>query len=272
LILLLLGGWCHVGTLCCLHAVWDGALADHTFVTAKRREKQAKKVALAIATLTWKPAHVEYLFLFLLSISRISLPQSTGNECTAEILDAKRLRMRTARPSSRLGGSEILGVCSFWENRLQKTASERIFSIFAKKDLLFNPHGLWKDISLFRWVWICRYSFTHCLGFFVSFVNLLSLMWLCRGRSIGRRSGADLLHGKNIDASCRWERGRHQASKSIPASQRIVNTHEVLSKILASKGKPSTIERERQSNGENLSISGNRRDIRAGISIHWHRD
>jgi hypothetical protein len=29
-----------------------GAFADHTSVTAKRKEKQAKKVALAIATLT----------------------------------------------------------------------------------------------------------------------------------------------------------------------------------------------------------------------------
>ena len=37
---------------CCLHAVRYGTLADHTSATAKRKEKQAKKVALAIATLT----------------------------------------------------------------------------------------------------------------------------------------------------------------------------------------------------------------------------
>jgi hypothetical protein len=51
-------------------------------------------------------------------------------------------------------------------------------------------------------------------------------------------------------------RERHQASKSIVASQGIVNTHEVLSKIPASKGKPSTIQRETLSNEEISASQG----------------
>jgi hypothetical protein len=51
------------------------------------------------------------------------------------------------------------------------------------------------------------------------------------------------------------ERGIKQV-KLILASQGIVNTHEVLSKVLASKGKSSTIERERLSNEEISASQG----------------
>jgi len=61
--------------------------------------------------------------------------------------------MQKTRPSSRLGGLESWGVA-----RLKNTIAK--FGLGANfllaKELLFNPHGLGKNISMFRWFWFAN--------------------------------------------------------------------------------------------------------------------
>jgi hypothetical protein len=65
--------------------------------------------------------------------------------------DIRREEASYASPPSRLGGLNILGVCSFQEYDCKRRPWSEFSILQKKKDLLFNPHGLWKDISMFRW-------------------------------------------------------------------------------------------------------------------------
>jgi hypothetical protein len=42
-------------------------------------------------------------------------------------------------------------VFAHFRNTIAKDGLGANFPFCKKKDLLFNPHGLWKDISMFRW-------------------------------------------------------------------------------------------------------------------------
>ena len=73
--------------------------------------------------------------------------------------------------------SKILGVCSFLRIRLQKTVSERI-SHFAKKDLLFDPHGLGKISVCLDGFGLQIFIYSLPL-FLCSCVKLVLFTWFC---------------------------------------------------------------------------------------------